>query len=147
MPRCTAAPPQHPTVPTFRRVSATVTHAAVGDSTPGYHHLMKQILTRVPDALHALARQEAAARDMSLNEFVIKAIEAELAKSDRPGAALKARAAAMGLMALPVSLDGSPPPPPDEVERRWREVAPSLPPDIGEVLTEILLQQREEEPY
>jgi hypothetical protein len=128
-------------------MAVTIRRAARGDSTERYHHLMKQILTRVPDALHALARQEAAARDVSLNEFVIKAIEAELAKSERPGAALKARAAAMGLMALPVSLDGSPPPPPDEVERRWREAAKTLPPDTGEVLLDILLKQREEEPW
>ena len=43
------------------------------DSTHRYHRAMKQILTRVPDALHTLARAEAAARGVSLNEFVTNA--------------------------------------------------------------------------
>ena len=47
---------------------------AVGDSSHCYLQAMKQMITRVSESLHALARDEAARRGQSLNDFVIDAI-------------------------------------------------------------------------
>lgn len=71
------------------------------DSTVRYHLTMKQILTRVPDGLHALARTEAAARGVSLNEFVTSAIEQAIATGHEGSAPFRARAAAHGLLMAP----------------------------------------------
>ncbi len=107
---------------------------------------MKQILTRVPDSLHALAREESAVRGISLNDFVIAAIEDALAASDRPGASMRHRAAALGLRVAPTLMGDDPPRTPEDVDRRWRETVAALPPDTGDVLLDILLAQREQDP-
>ena len=73
----------------------------LGASAGRYHLAMKQILTRVPDSLHALARAEAAAHGVSLNEFVTSAIAQAIAAGHADTAPFRARAAAHGLLMAP----------------------------------------------
>lgn len=62
---------------------------------------MRQILTRVDDRLHAQLKERAAAEGRSMNELVIEALHRQLDADDDPRARLRARAAALGLLAYP----------------------------------------------
>ena len=62
---------------------------------------MRQILTRVDDELHARLRERATAEGRSMNELVVEALQRQLDAGDDPRARLRARAAALGLLAEP----------------------------------------------
>ncbi len=62
---------------------------------------MKQILARVDDDLHARIKRHAEYVGRSMNDVVIAALEREMATMEEPGQRLRARAAALGMLAHP----------------------------------------------
>ncbi len=108
------------------------------DSTHRYHRAMKQIRTRVPDALHTLARAEAAARGVSLNEFVTNAIEHAIATGHDGAAPFRARAAAHGLLASTPPVAHSPGGV-DAAHARWTARQPA---GAGDAVVAALLAER-----
>ena len=64
---------------------------------------MKQILARVDDDLHARIKRHAESVGRSMNDVMIAALERELAVVEDPHQRLRARAAALGMLAEPRS--------------------------------------------
>lgn len=62
---------------------------------------MKQILTRVDDELHARLKRRAAAEGRSMNDLVTQALERAVDDGADPRERLRARAAALGMLAEP----------------------------------------------
>ena len=114
--------------------------AAGADSTHCYLHPMKQVITHMPEALHALAKDEAARRGQSLNDFVIAAITAALGDDENPP--FRARAAALGLLANPAGPRWT-----DEDEARYRAWLAEQPPGFADAVVEALLEERRTSPW
>lgn len=62
---------------------------------------MKQILTRVDDELHARLKRRAEAEGRSMNDLVTRALEQAVDEGASPRERLRARAAALGMLAEP----------------------------------------------
>jgi hypothetical protein len=117
---------------------------AVGDSSHCYLQAMKQMITRVSESLHALARDEAARRGQSLNDFVTDAIVVALGDADHPP--FRARAAALGLLAAPGEwpVDDLTP---EQREQRRRDWMSRQPAGAADAVFEALMADRRGEPW
>lgn len=67
---------------------------------------MKQILTRVSDEQHATLKRRAAREGRSMNDLVVAALDRAALEDSDPRERLRARAAALGILAEPM---GPPP--------------------------------------
>ncbi|MFM9018421.1 MAG: toxin-antitoxin system HicB family antitoxin [Actinomycetota bacterium] len=105
---------------------------------------MKQVITRMPAALHALAKDEAARRGQSLNDFITDAVVTALGDADHPP--FRARAAALGLLAAPgdwTTDDLTP----VQREARRREWMARQPEGAADAVFEALMADRRGEPW
>jgi len=98
------------------------------------------MITRMPEALHAMAKDEAARRGQSLNDFVTEAITAALGDDENPP--FVARAAALGLLANPTA-----PPWTDEDEAEYRAWLAKQPAGFAEAVVDALLEERRTSPW
>lgn len=101
---------------------------------------MKQVITRMPEALHAMAKEEATRRGQSLNDFVTEAITAALGDDDNPP--FVARAAALGLLANPAGPQWT-----DEDETEYVAWLANQPPGFADAVVEALLEERRNSPW
>lgn len=101
---------------------------------------MKQVITRMSEALHALAKDEAARRGQSLNDFVIAAITVALGDEGNPP--FVARAAALRLLANAPGPSWT-----DDDEANYREWLAAQPPGFTGDVVDALLQERRNSPW
>lgn len=101
---------------------------------------MKQVITRMPETLHAMAKDEAAARGQSLNDFVVQAITTALGDAGQPP--FRARAQALGLLANAQEHAWN-----DEDEAEHRAWVSRQPPGAADAVLDALLADRRGEDW
>lgn len=106
---------------------------------------MKQVITRMTPALHEMAKDEAARRGQSLNDFITEAITAQLGDDEHPP--FRARAAALGLLATPAGGWKRDDLTPEQREQRRRAWWAQQPPGAAQAVWEAFMADRRGEPW